>query len=36
LPVERYTAAEWKSCRANIDYHIEVDRHYYMCAVKIL
>lgn len=29
LPVERYTAAEWKSCRANIDYHIEVDRHYY-------
>lgn len=29
LPVERYYTAEWKTCRANIDYHIEVDHHYY-------
>lgn len=29
LPVERYVLAEWKKVRVNIDYHIEVDRHYY-------
>jgi transposase len=36
LPVERYTAAEWKSCRANIDYHIEVDRHYYSVPYQLV
>jgi transposase len=29
LPVERYILAEWKTVRANIDYHVEIDRHYY-------
>ena len=29
LPAERYVMAEWKTVRVNIDYHIEVDRHYY-------
>ena len=29
LPVERYVMAEWKKVRVNIDYHVEVDRHYY-------
>lgn len=29
LPAERYTMAEWKTVRANIDYHVEIDRHYY-------
>jgi transposase len=29
LPVERYLMAEWKKVRVNIDYHVEVDRHYY-------
>jgi transposase len=29
LPAERYVLAEWKTVRANIDYHVEVDRHYY-------
>ena len=29
LPLERYYTADWKTCRANIDYQIEVDRHYY-------
>ena len=29
LPVQRYVLAEWKKVRVNIDYHIEVDRHYY-------
>jgi hypothetical protein len=26
---ERYQLAEWKSVRTNIDYHVEIDRHYY-------
>ncbi len=29
LPLERYVLAEWKTVRANIDYHVEIDRHYY-------
>jgi transposase len=29
LPAECYVLAEWKTVRVNIDYHIEVDRHYY-------
>ena len=29
LPDERYVMAEWKTVRANIDYHVEIDRHYY-------
>ena len=29
LPTERYVFAEWKKARVNIDYHVEVDRHYY-------
>jgi transposase len=29
LPLHPYEYAEWKKARVNIDYHIEVDRHYY-------
>ncbi|MGI8405006.1 MAG: IS21 family transposase [Thermomicrobiales bacterium] len=29
LPSEPYVLAEWKTVRANIDYHVEIDRHYY-------
>ncbi len=29
LPSDRFVLAEWKSAKVNIDYHIEVDRHYY-------
>jgi transposase len=29
LPAEPYVFAEWKECRVGIDYHIEVDKHYY-------
>jgi transposase len=29
LPAERYVLAYWKTVRASIDYHIEVDRHFY-------
>lgn len=29
LPTRPYVFAEWKKARVNIDYHIEVERHYY-------
>ena len=29
LPEQPYVFAQWKKARVNIDYHIEVERHYY-------
>jgi transposase len=29
LPVERFVFGEWKIARVNIDYHVELDHHYY-------
>ena len=29
LPTEPYAYAEWKQCRAGLDYHVEVEKHYY-------
>jgi len=29
LPVAPYIFAEWKKCRAGLDYHIAIDKHYY-------
>jgi transposase len=29
LPAQRYVLAYWKTVRASIDYHVEVDRHFY-------
>jgi transposase len=29
LPAERFVYGEWKRARVNIDYHIEIDGHYY-------
>jgi transposase len=29
LPAEPYAYAEWKQCRAGLDYHVEVEKHYY-------
>ena len=29
LPAERYVFAQWKKARVNIDYHVEIERHYY-------
>lgn len=29
LPTARYVYAEWDRARVNIDYHVEVERHYY-------
>jgi transposase len=36
LPVERYELAEWKTARVNIDYHIEVERHYYSVPYQLV
>jgi transposase len=29
LPVESYIFAEWKECRVGLDYHVEIEKHYY-------
>ncbi len=29
LPATPFQLAQWKTCKANIDYHIEIDEHYY-------
>jgi transposase len=36
LPVHPYLYAEWKSARVNIDYHIEVDHHYYSVPYQLV
>src|SRR5512136_1536956 len=36
LPSHRFIFAEWKSARVNIDYHIEVDRHYYSVPYQLI
>jgi len=36
LPEGRYEYAEWKRVRVNIDYHIEVNRHYYSVPFKLV
>jgi transposase len=29
LPVEPYVFAQWRVCRVGVDYHVEVDKHFY-------
>jgi transposase len=36
LPTQRYELAEWKGCRVNIDYHVEVDRHPYSVPYQLV
>jgi transposase len=36
LPDEPYEYAEWKRCRVNLDYHIEIDKHYYSVPHSLL
>ena len=36
LPAQSYQFAEWKKARVNIDYHIEIDRHYYSVPYALL
>jgi len=36
LPAEPYVYAEWKECRVGLDYHIDVQRHYYSVPYQML
>jgi len=36
LPVAPYVYAEWKKCRAGLDYHIAIDKHYYSVPHQLL
>lgn len=35
LPAQRFTYAEWKRVRVNIDYHIAIDRHCYSAPFQL-
>ena len=36
LPASRYDLAQWKLCRVNIDYHVDVDRHPYSVPYQLI
>ena len=36
LPAQRYTYAEWKKARVHIDYHVEVEGHYYSVPYQLV
>jgi transposase len=36
LPRTRYELAEWKPCRVNIDYHVEVDYNFYSVPYQLV
>jgi transposase len=36
LPQARYVVAEWKRATVNIDYHIELDKHYYSVPYQLV
>ncbi|UYM15945.1 IS21 family transposase [Endozoicomonas euniceicola] len=36
LPETRYQYAEWKEARVHIDYHVEVDKHYYSVPYQLV
>ena len=36
LPPTRYELAEWKPCRVNIDYHVEVDHNFYSVPYQLV
>lgn len=36
LPAGRYELAQWKVCRVNIDYHVDVDRHPYSVPYQLI
>jgi len=36
LPVDPYVYAEWKQCRAGLDYHVDIGRHYYSVPHQLL
>lgn len=36
LPVTRYELAEWKGCRVNIDYHVEIAHNFYSVPYQLV
>ena len=36
MPRTRYELAEWKPCRVNIDYHVEVDHNFYSVPYQLV
>jgi transposase len=36
LPAERFECSEWKEVRVNVDYHVEIDRHFYSAPHHLL
>ena len=36
LPERRYELAEWKSAGVNVDYHVEIDGHYYSVPYRLI
>jgi transposase len=36
LPETRYEFAQWKKVRVNVDYHVEIDRHYYSVPYQLI
>lgn len=36
LPIDRFEISSWKKARVNIDYHIEVKRHYYSVPYQLV
>jgi len=36
LPPAPYEYAAWKRCRVNLDYHIEIDKHFYSVPFRLL
>jgi transposase len=36
LPLQRFTYAQWSRAKVNIDYHIEVDHHYYSVPYQLI
>lgn len=36
LPEQPYEYAEWRKAKVNIDYHVEVERHYYSVPYKLI
>ncbi len=36
LPPERYTYAQWKKARVHIDYHVEIEGHYYSAPYQLV
>ena len=36
LPVGAFVYAEWKQCKLGLDYHVEVEKHYYSAPYQLL